>query len=501
MDPQRESQPTLKEPEGLFGGRTMLGLGADKGRRAFAAPPDDDDMPTPSSGVGDDTRPGRPAARNRSNSERPPGATDAGDTVPDASSEGGDAKASPAHDQRVGTMLAGRFKPASILGRGPFGTVYEAEDRELDAFVAVKVLPRAITADARIMDRIRKQLSKARGVLHPNVGRIFDINRDGDVHFVVMEYVPGHTLADEMQSGMDADDARKRFLQILDALQAIHALGLVHGAVDASHIRIRTDGALKMTSTGLSCELLHGTSFHPEDHHCESPEQKRGEHATVRSDIFAVGRLAKKLLAAAGDPPALKYLHAIADRCMDADPSVRFASIPSLLETVQDAEAAGANRLSSSPVGAPANVHVAASDFAPSDVPAATFGFFVVTLTRMLRRIWRISIPFPYVLLGVTVYVLWSAAHPAPPARGAHPSDDDSFFGWFADSNDDSDAVGVRTLDHPAATKSTERRARATRTGSAESHEGAAPSTAGGDTDALPKDGAYYFGPWAPIQD
>lgn len=355
---------------------------------------------------------------------------------------------------RVGMVLAGRFKLLSVIGQGPLGTVYEAEDLELDAFVAIKVLARELCDSPATMERVRRQISKARGVIHPNVCRIFDINRHEDRHFLVMEYVPGHTLADEIRIGMSAETARRRFLQILDALQAIHAAGLVHGAVSPLHIRVRADGVLKITSTGLSCDLLSGTGLHSADHDCPSPEQRDGHHATVRSDVYAVGQIGLSLVKQARNPAELPILTQLAERSTDPDPSKRFASIIAMLEEFDHLSQATRGALSPLPVQTQVATALPEPEISTGDVPLATIGLVLMGISAGLRRIWRVAIPLPVVGLGIMLFLFANEAkHALTISSGSGAR---SFFGILSGGSADAgDAKAVRALEKPKAPRRT----------------------------------------------
>ncbi|MCA9581770.1 MAG: serine/threonine protein kinase [Myxococcales bacterium] len=345
-----------------------------------------------------------------------------------------------------GRVLAGRFRLVERLGRGPLGTVYEAIDLELDAFVAVKVLADAIIERPDLMEKVRRQVTKARSIVHPNVCRIYDVNRDGDTHFLVMEYVPGQTLDQEMRGGISADIARTRFLQLLDALQSIHAAGLVHGALHPTHIRVRHDGRLVVTSAGLSCDLLRGTGIRSTHHLCLSPEQKSRKKATVRSDIYAVGKIVERLIDACNAPGSLPRLAPLAERCRQEDPLARFASVPAILEEFERLSQENHPASVPAPVGA-AEPFEDDEDIDAFALPLATIGITAVALVRTARRLWRISVPLPLVVLGFVLYTSWN--HVADTTVTDTSPEDSSVLDIFEFDSSDRDArsSGVRRLD------------------------------------------------------
>src|SRR5215213_10860678 len=94
-----------------------------------------------------------------------------------------------------GTIIAGRYRVAGILGAGGMGEVYRAEDTKLGQTVAVKVLPARLARDSQLLGRLHDEVRLGRQIAHPNVCRIYDIAEYGGAHFVAMEYVDGEDLS------------------------------------------------------------------------------------------------------------------------------------------------------------------------------------------------------------------------------------------------------------------------------------------------------------------
>ena len=91
-------------------------------------------------------------------------------------------------------VFGNRYEIQSLLGTGGMASVYLATDRVLDRPVAVKVLSRQFASDATFVERFRREAQAAAALNHPNVVSVFDTGSDGDIQYIVMEYVQGRTL-------------------------------------------------------------------------------------------------------------------------------------------------------------------------------------------------------------------------------------------------------------------------------------------------------------------
>jgi len=93
-----------------------------------------------------------------------------------------------------GSIFAGKYQIIEELGKGGMGKVYRAYDREIEEYVAIKIIRPEIAADKTIIQRFRNELKTARKVSHKNVCRMFDLNREGEIYYITMEYVQGEDL-------------------------------------------------------------------------------------------------------------------------------------------------------------------------------------------------------------------------------------------------------------------------------------------------------------------
>ncbi|MFN7928674.1 MAG: protein kinase [Blastocatellia bacterium] len=149
----------------------------------------------------------------------------------------------------------GAYEILSELGSGGMGTVYLARDVHLQRTVAVKVLPDLFANDADRLRRFQREAEMLARVPHLNVATLFDYDRasTGGPRFLVMEYVPGETLAERLTRGaLTVEEAAPLFRQIAFALQAAHAQGIIHRDLKPANIKITPDGVIKVLDFGLA---------------------------------------------------------------------------------------------------------------------------------------------------------------------------------------------------------------------------------------------------------
>ncbi len=219
----------------------------------------------------------------------------------------------PAAGDRTVRLLGGgagglrRFAILERLGRGAFGVVFRARERGSGRQVALKILRPDLTEDDRLVARFRREAEAARGLDHPGIVRVYDAGRDGDAHFVVMEYVEGPTLAERVRKpgGLPAGEAAPIARGIAEALAHAHARQVVHRDLKPGNILLRggrepvlvdfgiahLGGATRLTQTG---EML-GTPCYM------APEQLEGRAADEQADLYSLGAVIYEMLA--GAPP------------------------------------------------------------------------------------------------------------------------------------------------------------------------------------------------------
>jgi eukaryotic-like serine/threonine-protein kinase len=201
-----------------------------------------------------------------------------------------------------GMFLAERYEIVQILGQGGMGAVYKANDVELNRTVALKVIRPELAREKAIVDRFKQELLLSHQVTHRNVIRIYDLNDSEGMKFITMEYVEGenlHTLIHEKKK-FSTEEAVEIMRQVCLALQAAHAVGVIHRDLKPQNIMRDTSGRIVVMDFGLARTLegdgmtqsgaLMGTMEYM------SPEQALGKHLDQRSDIFALGLIFYEML-------------------------------------------------------------------------------------------------------------------------------------------------------------------------------------------------------------
>jgi serine/threonine-protein kinase len=198
-------------------------------------------------------------------------------------------------------MSSVRYEIERVLGRGGMATVYLARDCELDRPVALKVLTEHLAGDDSYRARFLREARAAARLVHPNVVQVFDVSEDERGLFIVMEYVDGVTLAEELarRGSLPPDEAVDIAVQICAGLEQAHAAGLVHRDVKPRNILLR-DGVAKLADFGIA-RTLDGTGFTEQGVVLGTaaylaPEQARGEPVTAAADLYSLGVVLYELL-------------------------------------------------------------------------------------------------------------------------------------------------------------------------------------------------------------
>jgi TolB-like protein/Tfp pilus assembly protein PilF len=199
----------------------------------------------------------------------------------------------------VGQTL-GHYRILERVGAGGMGVVYRARDEQLERDVAVKVLPSGILSDETARRHFRKEAMALAKLSHPNIETIYEYNTQDGVDFLVLEYVPGKTLADRLMGGpLTEKEIVPLGMQIAAALEEAHERGIVHRDVKPANIAITAKGEVKVLDFGLA-KLLRPDDELTTDKLTETgmaagtlpymtPEQLRGERVDERADVYAIG--------------------------------------------------------------------------------------------------------------------------------------------------------------------------------------------------------------------
>ena len=203
-----------------------------------------------------------------------------------------------------GTRL-GPYEITAFIGAGGMGEVYKASDSRLGRTVAIKIITPGVAPNDEARIRFAREARSIAALSHPHICPLFDVGREGESDYLVMEYLDGETLADRLINGrLPLDQALRYAIEIAAALSAAHAAGIVHRDLKPGNIILTKSGA-KLLDFGLakprpgtrlsgSSDLdtdqpLTGAGILPGTLHYMAPEQLEGRDADARSDIFALG--------------------------------------------------------------------------------------------------------------------------------------------------------------------------------------------------------------------
>src|SRR5215510_524452 len=213
--------------------------------------------------------------------------------------------------------MIGFYRLIKELGRGGMGTVYLAYDTRLGRRVALKLLPSRLVNNSERLRRFQREARLVSALSHPNIITIYDFGQENGRHYIVSEFVEGHTLRNFVGS---QDISLNRILdlvvQVASALEAAHAEGVVHRDIKPENIMLRPDGYVKVLDFGLAKltepesggdEAKTDISGAPPDFETRtgivlgtvnymSPEQARGQKVDGRSDLFSLGVILYELI-------------------------------------------------------------------------------------------------------------------------------------------------------------------------------------------------------------
>jgi serine/threonine protein kinase len=206
----------------------------------------------------------------------------------------------------VGQKL-GDFEIREMIGRGGMGVVYLARDTRLDRSVAIKSMPAELQADSNVRTRFQREAKLLASLNHPNIAVIHDIIEQEALGYLVLEYVPGRTLAERIKKGpLKLEEALTITLQIAEAVAAAHEHDVIHRDLKPGNIKITPEGRVKVLDFGLAKAVggeppekpttvtqagrVIGTPAYM------SPEQACGKPTDKRSDIWSFGCLMYEML-------------------------------------------------------------------------------------------------------------------------------------------------------------------------------------------------------------
>ncbi|MBQ9016178.1 MAG: Stk1 family PASTA domain-containing Ser/Thr kinase [Firmicutes bacterium] len=270
-------------------------------------------------------------------------------------------------------VLAGRYELLERIGEGGMSVVYKAKDKLLNRFVAIKILKPEFIGDHKFIDSFRRESQAAASMSHPNIVNIYDVGKEGNIHYIVMELIEGRALSDVIkeQGPMPYPQVISISKQIAAALSFAHKNHIIHRDVKPHNIMMTPNGTAKITDFGIAKAVNAATIVDSTDGiigsvHYFSPEQARGGYVDEKSDIYSLGIVMYEMLTgnvpfdgdnpvnialmhingemtppsemASGIPPALEH---IVMKCTDKYPVNRYASADELIEALNNLEFIG----------------------------------------------------------------------------------------------------------------------------------------------------------------
>jgi len=216
-------------------------------------------------------------------------------------------------------LIAGRrlgpFEIVSPLGAGGMGEVYRAHDTRLNRTVAIKVLPADLAADPGRRSRFRREARAISSLSHPHICALHDVGEADGVDFLVMEFLPGETLAHRLLRGpLPVDEAVRIGSQLADALEAAHGAGLIHRDLKPANVILTGSGAkvldfglakwlddepdaATLTASGITHSAATRVGSVLGTLQYMAPEQIQGETVDTRADLFALGTVIYEMVA------------------------------------------------------------------------------------------------------------------------------------------------------------------------------------------------------------
>ena len=206
-------------------------------------------------------------------------------------------------------VLAGRYELLEKIGDGGMAVVYRAMDKLLSRHVAVKILKPQFTGDEKFIENFRKESHAAARLTHANIVGVYDVGKEGNINYIVMELVKGKALSDIIKEEGPLDYRRVMDLsrQIASGLSAAHKAGIIHRDVKPHNILVNEDGVAKIADFGIAKAVSVNTIVENTEEtiigsvHYFSPEQARGGYVDERSDLYSLGIVMYEMLT--GDVP------------------------------------------------------------------------------------------------------------------------------------------------------------------------------------------------------
>jgi len=234
-----------------------------------------------------------------------------------------------------GQILGNRYKLLERIGGGGMAVVYKAKCLLLNRFVAVKILRSEFTDDEEFVKRFRVEAQAAASLNHPNIVSIYDVGKQDDIQYIVMELIDGITLKEyiSQKGALPWKEAVGIAIQICSALEHAHKNFIVHRDIKPHNIMITKDGIAKVTDFGIARAVTSATITMVGSTigsvHYFSPEQARGGFIDEKSDLYSLGITIYEMVTGKvpfdGESPvaiALKHIQEKPEKPIDINPKI-----------------------------------------------------------------------------------------------------------------------------------------------------------------------------------
>lgn len=267
----------------------------------------------------------------------------------------------------IGEVLAGRYEILEEIGAGGMAVVYKAKCKVLNRYVAIKVLRKDLQNDVEFVKRFNVEAQAAASLAHSNIVSIYDVGSEGNIHYIVMEYVEGQTLKEyiDINKSLPWREAVDIAIQIGKGLEVAHKNSIIHRDIKPHNIMRTPDGVIKVTDFGIARANFQKTMTVEDSAigsvHYVSPEQARGGFIDPRTDIYSLGIVLYEMLTGRvpfdNESPvtiAIKHLQEkpvppgeynisiprplelAVLKAIEKEPSARFSTISEFCETLSD---------------------------------------------------------------------------------------------------------------------------------------------------------------------